>query len=77
MQAQDTAPSHVELARCSLSRVHTITSSAARGDTQTARTFYLGGITLFFFMVQVITGILLLVYYQPTPDAAYGASCSS
>ena len=22
-------------------------------------------------MVQVITGMLLLVYYQPTPDAAY------
>jgi len=38
---------------------------------QTVRTYYLGGITLFFFMVQVITGILLAIYYQPTPDTAY------
>lgn len=36
-----------------------------------ARTYYLGGITLFFFMVQAFTGILLAIYYQPTPDAAY------
>ena len=36
-----------------------------------ARTYYLGGITLFFFMVQVITGILLVLYYRPTPDEAY------
>jgi quinol-cytochrome oxidoreductase complex cytochrome b subunit len=35
------------------------------------KTYYLGGITLFFFMVQVITGILLTLYYQPTPDTAY------
>jgi quinol-cytochrome oxidoreductase complex cytochrome b subunit len=38
---------------------------------RTVRTYYLGGITLFFFMVQVITGILLTIYYQPTPDTAY------
>ncbi len=38
---------------------------------RTARPYYLGGITLFFFMVQTITGILLVIYYQPTPDAAY------
>ncbi len=31
--------------------------------------YYLGGITLFFFVVQVITGILLLVYYRPGPEA--------
>jgi ubiquinol-cytochrome c reductase cytochrome b subunit len=36
-----------------------------------ARTYYLGGITLFLFMVQAVTGILLAIYYQPTPDAAY------
>lgn len=36
-----------------------------------ARTFYFGGITLFFFGVQVITGTLLAIYYQPTPDTAY------
>lgn len=36
-----------------------------------AETFYLGGITLFFFTVQVVTGILLTLYYRPTPDTAY------
>lgn len=36
-----------------------------------AHTFYLGGITLFFFLVQAITGILLALYYHPTPEAAY------
>jgi quinol-cytochrome oxidoreductase complex cytochrome b subunit len=27
--------------------------------------YYWGGLSLFFFLVQVITGILLLVYYRP------------
>jgi ubiquinol-cytochrome c reductase cytochrome b subunit len=36
-----------------------------------ARTYYLGGITLFLFGVQLATGTLLTLYYQPTPDAAY------
>ncbi|NOZ12076.1 MAG: cytochrome bc complex cytochrome b subunit [Acidobacteria bacterium] len=30
-----------------------------------------GGLALFFFMVQVITGILLLMYYKPTTGNAY------
>ena len=34
-----------------------------------ARTYYLGGITLFLFAVQVITGTLLSLYYKPTPEA--------
>ncbi|MBT8387382.1 MAG: cytochrome b N-terminal domain-containing protein [Ignavibacteria bacterium] len=33
--------------------------------------YYLGGITLFLFIVQVITGILLLMYYKPGEDSAY------
>jgi quinol-cytochrome oxidoreductase complex cytochrome b subunit len=33
--------------------------------------YYLGGITLFLFIVQVITGILLLMYYRPGADTAY------
>ncbi len=33
--------------------------------------YYFGGITLFFFVIQVITGLLLLMYYRPTADAAY------
>ncbi len=33
--------------------------------------YYLGGITLFLFIVQVVTGILLLLYYQPGESTAY------
>lgn len=33
--------------------------------------YYLGGMTLFFFLIQVSTGILLLLYYRPTAEAAF------
>ena len=33
--------------------------------------YYLGGITMFFFIVQVVTGVLLLMYYQPGETTAY------
>lgn len=33
--------------------------------------YYLGGMTLFFFLVQVATGILLMLYYRPSAEAAY------
>lgn len=33
--------------------------------------YYLGGVTTFFFMVQVVTGVLLLMYYQPGEATAY------
>ncbi len=33
--------------------------------------YYLGGMTLFFFAVQVVTGILLLLYYRPSAAEAY------
>ena len=33
--------------------------------------YYLGGMTLFFFIVQVATGILLMLYYRPSADEAY------
>lgn len=33
--------------------------------------YYFGGITLFLFFVQVATGILLLLYYRPSPTEAY------
>lgn len=36
-----------------------------------ARTYYFGGVTLFLFGVQVVTGTLLVLYYKPTPDAAF------
>ena len=31
--------------------------------------YYWGGICLFLFLVQVLTGVLLMVYYRPGPDA--------
>ncbi|HET9832222.1 MAG TPA: cytochrome bc complex cytochrome b subunit [Vicinamibacterales bacterium] len=33
--------------------------------------YYLGGVTLFLFAVQVFTGILLLLYYRPSATEAY------
>lgn len=33
--------------------------------------YFFGGMTLFLFGVQVITGILLLLYYRPTPNDAF------
>jgi cytochrome b6 len=33
--------------------------------------YYLGGMSLFLFIVQVITGILLLLYYKPTAESAF------
>jgi cytochrome b6 len=33
--------------------------------------YYLGGMTLFLFVVQVFTGILLLLYYRPSAAEAY------
>ncbi len=33
--------------------------------------YYLGGMTLFLFFVQVATGILLLLYYRPSPAEAF------
>jgi cytochrome b6 len=33
--------------------------------------YYMGGMTLFLFFVQVVTGILLLLYYRPSAEEAY------
>jgi cytochrome b6 len=33
--------------------------------------YYLGGMTLFFFLVQVATGILLMLYYRPSAEQAF------
>lgn len=40
-----------------------------------ARAWYycLGGVSFFFFFIQVVTGILLAMYYQATPDKAYNS----
>jgi cytochrome b6 len=33
--------------------------------------YYLGGMTLFLFLIQVVTGILLTLYYRPSPEQAH------
>lgn len=33
--------------------------------------YYLGGMTLFFFVIQVMTGMLLLFYYRPSAESAF------
>src|SRR5579883_1026238 len=33
--------------------------------------YYLGGLAILFFSVQIVSGILLLFYYSPTTDTAY------
>jgi cytochrome b6 len=35
--------------------------------------YYFGGLTLFFFIVQVLTGLLLLQYYKPTEAEAFAS----
>src|SRR5579884_3980628 len=33
--------------------------------------YYFGGMTLFLFSIQVVTGILLLLYYKPAAESAF------
>jgi cytochrome b6 len=33
--------------------------------------YFLGGMTLFFFLVQVVTGVLLMLYYRPSAGEAF------
>lgn len=40
-------------------------------STRFTYTFRLGFLTVLFFVMEVITGVMLMVYYAPTPDAAY------
>ena len=42
-----------------------------KGSTILTHTFRLGFFTTFFFFVEVITGIILMIYYTPSPEAAY------
>src|SRR5512143_3526999 len=42
-----------------------------RGSTLFTHTFRLGFFTAFFFFVEVITGLILMVYYTPSPQGAY------
>ena len=37
----------------------------------TTHFYYLGGMAMFLFLVQILTGILLSLYYKPSPDQAF------
>lgn len=40
---------------------------------RTSWAYYLGGLALFFFLIQVVTGLMLLFYYQPTVSDAHAS----
>lgn len=54
--------------------IKTITAMAQKKEVPLHRHsvwYYFGGMTLFLFSVQVVTGILLLLYYRPSAEAAF------
>ena len=42
-----------------------------RGSTWFTHTWRLGWFSVFFFIVETITGLILMIYYAPTPERAY------
>jgi quinol-cytochrome oxidoreductase complex cytochrome b subunit len=40
--------------------------------TKITHTFRLGMLSTYFFVVEIITGIFLMIFYAPTPETAYG-----
>ena len=45
--------------------------SIPRHALKVTYTFCLGGLTFFLFLVETLTGLLLMFYYRPVPDYAY------
>ncbi len=43
------------------------------GSLDFSSTFYLGFLCVFLFVLEIVTGVLLMVYYAPTPAEAYGS----
>lgn len=43
------------------------------GSTIFTHTFRLGFLTTFFFFIELITGIILMLYYTPSPDKAFSS----
>jgi len=57
--------------RLGLPEIRELLSHKTVPVTSATMWYYFGGITLFLFTIQVITGILLLLYYRPTATEAY------
>ena len=54
--------------------ISTLTAMARKKEVPLHRHsiwYYFGGMTLFLFIVQVVTGILLLLYYRPSSENAF------
>jgi cytochrome b6 len=54
--------------------ISTLASTAQKKEVPLHRAsiwYYFGGMTLFLFVVQVVTGILLLLYYRPSAENAF------
>ena len=54
-----------------------------RSGIQLSYTWCMGGVTFFLFLIETITGLLLMFYYRPTAELAYqdispcGSTCPS
>ena len=57
--------------RLELSRARAFLSHKTVPVHRYAVLYYLGGMTLFFFLIQVGTGILLMLYYRPSAEEAF------
>jgi quinol-cytochrome oxidoreductase complex cytochrome b subunit len=57
--------------RAGLSDIHAFLKHKAVPVHSSTLWYYFGGITLFLFIIQVLTGVLLLLYYRPTPNEAF------
>lgn len=64
-------PRNRALAIVSNSVLHLHPVTLPRGAVRVRFTFCLGGLTLFMFLVETVTGILLMFYYRPVPEYAY------
>ena len=53
--------------------LHLRPRSYAQASTRFTHTFRLGFFTTFFFFVEAITGLVLMLYYVPTPEGAYAS----
>jgi quinol-cytochrome oxidoreductase complex cytochrome b subunit len=51
--------------------LHLHPATVRRGGVRLSFTWCMGGLTFFLFLIEVVTGILLMFYYRPTAEYAY------
>ncbi len=52
--------------------LHLRPASYRRGSTWLRHTWWLGWLSVYFLVLEVVTGLLLMLFYAPTPERAYG-----